>query len=233
MGSSQDQIFASFEGDKWFERNKSALEHFDPTVDLPFKIMELYQLQPRKVLEIGAANGFRLAAIAERYGARVVAVECSAQAMRDGKSKFPRVMFVRGEACAVPLQELFDLIIVNFVFHWIDRTKLVRSIAEIDRLLLDGGFLIIGDFYPSNLTKVRYRHLAKQEVYTYKQDYAAAFVASGLYHQVSMMTADHLSKALRGDVAEDERIGAWLLHKSLSGHFIEGRKVFKYRTTEC
>lgn len=222
MQYSQDQIFADFEGDKWFERNRDALEAFDPEADLPIKLMALYHLRPRSVLEIGAANGFRLAAISERYGARVVAVELSVKAILDGKTMFPCVEFVQGGTQAIPLQELFDLIIVNFVFHWIDRANLLRSVAEIDRLLVDGGFLIIGDFFPSNMIKVRYHHLPKQEVYTYKQNYAATFQASGLYHPVCLITGDHSSKTLTGKVAEDERIGVWLLRKVLTEHYIEG-----------
>jgi SAM-dependent methyltransferase len=125
-------------------------------------------------------------------------------------------------AYAIPLQELFDLIILNFVFNWIDRTNLLRSVAEIDRLLVDGGFLIIGDFFPSNLTKVRYHHLDDEKVYTYKQNYAGIFTASGLYHPVCLITADHSSKTLTAEVAESERIGIWLLQKKLRDHYVEG-----------
>ena len=222
MQSSQDQVFAAFEGDKWFERNRDALGRFDPEADFPLRLIELYHLRPGSVLEVGAANGYRLAAISERYGVRVVAVEPSVEAILDGESRFPRVEFVRGGASSIPLQELFDLIIVNFVFHWIDRTALLRSIAEIDRLVVDGGFLIIGDFFPSNLKKVRYHHLAEQEIYTYKQNYAATFLASGLYHPVCLITGDHSSKTLVGGAAEDERIGVWLLRKMLKEHYVEG-----------
>lgn len=222
MRSSQEQIFAAFEGDQWFKRNKDGLERFDPAADFSLKVMELYRLHPRRVLEVGAASGFRLAAISQRYGARVVAVEPSVEATLHGKTSFPGVEFVRGQAYAIPLQASFDLIIINFVFHWIDRTHLLRSVAEIDRLLVDGGFLIIGDFYPANLTKVRYHHLAEQELYTYKQNYAATFLASGLYHPVGLITADHSSKAPMGEVGEAERVGVWLLRKALMEHYVEG-----------
>lgn len=221
MPSNQDQIFAAFEGDNWFKRNRDALEQFNPETDLPLKLMSLYQLRPCKVLEVGAANGFRLAVVSERYGSKVVAIEPSLEAIRDGKARFPSIEFVRGEAYELPLQGLFDLIIINFVFHWIDRTHLLRSVAEIDRLLGDGGFLIIGDFFPSNLVKVEYHHLSQQEIYTYKQNYAATFLASGLYHQVGLITANHSSRTLTGDVEEDERIGVWLLKKNFREHYVK------------
>jgi ubiquinone/menaquinone biosynthesis C-methylase UbiE len=135
----QDKIFMHFEGDRWFERNHSALIRFDAGGDLPLRLIDLYELRPEFVLEIGAANGFRLAAIHMRTGARVVAVEPSSKAILEGKASFPFVTFVRGVAHAIPLQERFDLVIVNFVFHWIDRANLFQSVAEVDRMVRDGG----------------------------------------------------------------------------------------------
>lgn len=216
----QDNVFLRSEGDRWFARNRGALERFDANADLPLRLMSLYDLRPERALEIGAANGFRLAAIHRRSGARVVAVEPSAQAISEGKAAFPTVRFVRGTAHALPLRESFDLVIVNFVFHWIDRVNLLRSVAEVDRLVGDSGWLMIGDFYPSNRMQVRYHHLQDENVFTFKQNYAETFLASGLYHPVCLLTAGHAGKRLDAQVAESERIGVWLLQKSLRDHFI-------------
>ena len=221
MESSQDQLFGSVEGNSWFRRNEQALSLFDPAADLPLKTIDLYQLKPKSVIEVGAANGFRLAEIARRYNSRVVAVEASVEAINDGKRKFPHIEFVSGLAKSIPVEESFDLAIVNFVFHWIDRNNLLRSAAEIDRLIIEGGFLIIGDFFPFNFMKVPYHHLADQQVYTYKQNYAAIFLASGLYHPVCLLTAEHKSKELTGEASENERFGVWLLRKALKEHYIE------------
>lgn len=216
----QDNLFSDFEGDRWFERNRRALNVFDASADLPLKLIALYGLTPERVLEVGAANGFRLAAIHERTGARAVAVEPSAQAVLNGKASFPFITFIRGTASAVPLRETFDLVIVNFVFHWIDRQNLLRAVAEVDRLVRDGGYLLIGDFHPANRLQIHYHHLESEEVYTYKQNYAATFLASGLYHPVAHLTAHHATKELQARVAESDRIGAWLLRKELFGHYL-------------
>ncbi len=223
MRASQDGIFEATEGDKWFERNKSCLTTVDPERDLPLKLLDLYNLRPRSVLEVGASNGFRLARISERYGAEVTALDPSAEAIADGRARFPRVRFVRGSAYAIPLSRLFDLVIVNFVFHWIDRSHLLRSVAEVDRVLMDGGFLIVGDFFPSTQTKVRYHHLPEQEVYTYKQDYAASLLASGLYRPVCLLTGGHSAERLTAEGVEDERIAVWLLRKALGDLYVVGR----------
>jgi SAM-dependent methyltransferase len=216
----QDNVFMESEGDRWFERNRTALYGFDAAADWPLRLVELYTLRPESVLEIGAANGFRLAALHSRSGTRVVAVEPSAQAILEGKASFPMVTFVRGTAHAVPLQERFELVIVNFVFHWIDRAHLLRSVAEVDRLVAEGGYLIIGDFHPANRLRVPYHHRVTELVYTYKQNYAEIFLASGLYHSVGLLSGGHAAKRLTGQVAENERIGAWLLRKELRDHYL-------------
>jgi SAM-dependent methyltransferase len=221
MQLDQGEVFARSECDRWFSRNKTALESLDIRNDFPLKVMELYRLRPRRVLEIAAANGYRLAAIAERTGAEVVAVELSAEAIRDGKSKFPNVEFVRAPAHAIPLEKPFDLVIVNGLFYIVDRAQLLRAIAEIDRLLADGGFLILGDFLPAGLLKVRYHHVAEGEIYSYKQDYSAAFLASGLYHPVSLLTGDCRTRDLNAEAPEDDRFCVWLLRKMLHDHYAE------------
>lgn len=218
MPGSQDDIFQASEADNWFRRNREALGRFDPGLDLPLRLLDLYDLRPRSVLEIGAANGYRVAAIAHKYGARATAVEPSAEAIADGAARYPEVAFVQATGSQVPLTATFDLVVVNFVFHWIDRAMLLRSVAEVDRLLRDGGFLIIGDFLPSNRLQVQYHHLPGEHVYTYKQDYAAVFQASGLYHPIGLFTGRAGSK--RSEPApEDERTGVWLLQKQLSEHY--------------
>jgi len=221
MQLSQDEVFANSEGDRWFQRNREALESFDPEADLPLRAMALYGLHPRKVLEVGASNGVRLAEIARKYRARTVAVEPSLNALEDGKRRFPSVDFICGQSHKIPLDGGFDLVVVNFVLHWVDRSRLLGSIAEIDRVLVDGGFLIIGDFHPSNFLRAPYHHLPVDEVYTYKQNYAGLFLASGIYRAVSLFTADHGSKALDASAGENERTGIWLLQKSLNGHYVK------------
>lgn len=214
-------MFAATEGDRWFQRNKAALLAFDPDADLPMRLMTLYALRPRAVLEIGAANGFRLAAIRGRYAAGVAGVEVSAAAIIDGTTRYPEVRLVMAPAHALPFRESFDLVLVNFVFHWIDRSRLLASVAEVDRVVTEGGFLILGDFFPANLVRTRYHHLPEGEVYTYKQNYAGAFLASGLYHPVGLLTADHASKGLTPSAGEEDRTGVWLLRKSLHSHYLE------------
>jgi SAM-dependent methyltransferase len=170
---------------------------------------------------VTADPGFEAGIFMSRIsGARVVAVEPAAQAIRDGRASFPFVTFVRGTAHAVPLQERFDLVIVNFVFHWIDRAYLLRSVAEVDRLVADGGYLIVGDFYPSNRLCVPHHDRISELIYLYKQNYADVFLASGLYHLAGLLSGSQATQTLAARVAESERIGAWLLRKESRQHYL-------------
>jgi len=221
MRTDQGALFVQSEGDAWFERNRAALERFDPERDLVLRLIDLYNLAPRRVLEIGASSGARLASVAERHGAMVVGVEPSAAAVAFGRTRFPAVRFVRGRADAIGLGPPFDLVIVHYVLHWIDRTALLRSVAEIDRLVADGGCLIIGDFHPAHPTQVPYHHLPGADVFTFKQDYGAIFAASALYHVVAALQNEYGTSRLAADVLDGDRGAVSLLRKTLSGEYVQ------------
>lgn len=216
----QDAIFERSEGDAYFRRNMEAMAVRDMSTDLPMRLMSDYRLQPKTVLEVGASNGFRLDAIRQQYGARCCGVEPSLEALDDARRRYPQVHHSPGVAHEIPWVEPFDLVIVNYVLHWVDRRHLLRSIAEIDRLIKDGGCLIVGDFAPANRVRVPYRH--KDGVYTYKQDYEALFLASGLYEREAYLSGPHGHGELAANVPDHERAFCCLLRKSLNDYYQGG-----------
>jgi SAM-dependent methyltransferase len=217
--STQDEIFLASEADRWFERNRAVLGA-DLDADLPLKLLSLYQLRPRSVLEVGAANGYRVAELARRTGCRAVAVEPSPRALADGRERFPAVELHQGSAGKLPVDGPFELVIVNYVLHWVDRARLLQSVAEIDRVLSDGGWLLIGDFHPWLPARNQYHHLPAENVFTYKQDYGALFLATGIYQSVALLTAN--DRTLAADAPDDRRSATWLLRKRLSGGYVPG-----------
>ena len=187
----QDEIFKKEEGDRWFERNK---EKLIPKEDLIIKIIRDYKLinESSKVLEVGASNGYRLAKIHEEFGSTVFAIEPSKEAVDDGKSKWSFITFYQSTLAELEDKEhlfSFDLIIVNSVFHWIDRSSLLLSVAKIDRLLKWGGHLIVGDFQIPLSIKRNYHH--KAGVFTFKQPYKDIFTASRIYIELANVSFNH------------------------------------------
>lgn len=214
MATDQTRIFVEGEGDRWFARNKAALTAGDPARDLPLRLLQLYNLAPRTALEIGAANGWRLGYLAAQHGTRCVAVEPSTDALRDGQARFPAVRFIQATADDVPLQESFELVVLSFVFCWVGRTRLPRTLAEVDRLVAPGGFLLIFEFLPDAAGLTPYHHLPANAVFTYKQDYAAEFLATGRYRPVALLTGDHETMQLDAQATPENRVGCWLLART-------------------
>ena len=138
MEKTQDKIFLESEGDKWYKRNKMALKAGKS--DIPMMLMELYDIEPTRVLEVGASNGYRLAEIYKKYGCEVYGLEPSKDAIEEGGNKYGFIKFQRNTAENMEYKkQFFDLIILNSVFHWIDRETLLMSIGNIDRTLQWGG----------------------------------------------------------------------------------------------
>lgn len=209
--------FLAGEGDRWFERNRPATETYDPDGDPLVRLVTLAGRVPTAVIEVGASAGYRVAALVERWGCRGVAVDPSEAAVAAGRRRFPQVAFAVGTMDRVPVDDAFDLVIVNFVFHWVARSVLLASMAEVDRLVADGGYLAIGDFLPFGQVRTPYRHQA--DLWTYKQDYGEVFCSSGLYCRLATVTGEHGGPVPSGEVDPMHRVAYSLLHKSLDGHY--------------
>lgn len=211
----QDTIFQEKEGDNWFSRNHALLLSRAYTRDWPLRLLARHKIKPKRVLEVGASFGWRLAEIQKKYHACCLAIEPSQKAVSFGRLRYSDVSFRRGLMHDLPVRsrEIFDLVIVSFVFHWVDRSTLLRSIAEIDRCLADCGHLIISDFLSSQPTKKPYHHLSGKQVFTYKQDYAKVFLSSGLYREKERVLFHHATLKRGKHIPSGERAACVLLQK--------------------
>lgn len=221
----QDDVFLGGEGDAWFVRNRAALQVAGAERhDWPLALIERLDGRERiaSVVELGCSNGWRLARLQRGMAARMVGVEASAAAVADGKARYPGLVLLQGGLAELPLQEQFDLTIVFFVLHWIDRSSVARCIAEIDRVTRDGGLLVLGDFLPDYPQRRHYHHLPQADLYTYKQDYAKIFEAMGTYREIARTTFDHEHPGDQIKTAHSgSRCVCTVLQKSLTGFYAE------------
>lgn len=205
-------LWLETEGDNWFLRNKEYLGEKD--LDMPLSLLTLYSITPQKVLEIGASNGYRLAKIHERYSSpKVTAIEPSKEAIEDGRNKYPFIRFFRNTCEDFNLEEKFDLVIVNFVFHWIYREHLYLCVKKIDDVLEDGGFLILGDFGAEYFFKKEYHHLKDANFSTWKMPYWELFTTSGRYLELAKIRFDHDTHNISTDIHLDNMGTVVLLKK--------------------
>lgn len=97
-----------------------------------------------RVLDIAAGTGTSSAAIA-RTGARVTALDFSAGMVAVGREKHPDITFVEGNAETLPFVDAsFDAVTISFGLRNVNNPH--RALAEMRRVLVPGGKLVICEF---------------------------------------------------------------------------------------
>lgn len=175
---SQKEIFSHIEGNKYFERNKNKVvcSQDDPIIQ---SIAQL-ELYPKKILEIGCSNGWRLNLLKKIYKSDCWGIDPSTDAIQQGKNEFKEVILEKGTADALPYEkQMFDMVIYGFCLYLCDRTDLFKIAYEGDRVLMELGNIIIFDFHPSFQYKNHYSH--HQTLYSYKMNYSNLFLWNPAY----------------------------------------------------
>lgn len=211
---SQKNTFLGGEGDSWWSRNRKKLEaddHMEPVV----AAVDGAGIAPREILEIGCSNGWRLNRMARKYGAAVAGIEPSGQAVADARSRFPAFDVVQGTADKLPFADArFDLVIYGFCLYLCDRADLFRIAAEGDRVLADGGHLVIYDFRVAHPYRRAYQ--PDPRMFSYKMDHAALFLANPSY---SVVRLESFGAAGGLPVSEDDTVAVVVLKKRLDTAF--------------
>ena len=212
MTTFEASVFSEGEGDAWFQRNRERLLAFDPQRDMPLRLLRIYDAKPRRALELGAANGARLAALRDEFGSEVVGTELSAAAIADARERFGLELLDQA-AESLSVSGTFDLVLLQFVLHWVSREGLDEAVRRVDAALEPGGLLLIGDFYPERPKDVPYHHRDDVQLYTHKRNYSKPFVALGHYTRIGFLSGSHALLEPRAGVPTDDRVGLWLLEK--------------------
>ena len=186
---SQRARFLASEGDAYHARNleRAALAAADPVL----AALRDLAPSPRRVLEVGAGDGWRLAGLGEQLPDTLrVGIDPSLAALRAGAKRAPRVACVRATAERLPFRSgTFELAIFGFCLYLIDREDLFAVAAEVDRVLAPCAHLAIFDFLPDAPQRRHYAHA--EGVSSYKMDYARMFLWNPAYRCVSRRTLTH------------------------------------------
>lgn len=183
--SQQTAEFLKFFGDYWYERNIADLGKDDP-VSL---IIEGMLLKPKDVLEIGCADGWRLRKLKEKYGCYVMGIDPSLKAIEAGAGAGLRLGLELQVGTADDIcfpNNQFDLVIYGFCFSYIDPELYFKVLDEGDRVLKDGGYLIIHDRTAPFPIMRQHGHIQKATgeetcVYAYAMDFASLWLAHPFY----------------------------------------------------
>lgn len=213
----QEHVFLESEGDRWYQRNKVALDGDggDLAIDTIKRVLAYRQPEIRSILEVGCGNGQKLANLGEFFDAESFGVDPSAVAVSEGNVRFPNVNLQVGTASRLPFEDgKFDFVYFGFCLYLVDRGDLLKAVAEADRVLSLGGFLAILDFDPTKRHKREYRH--HPGLFSYKTSYSDLFTGSGHYYLVAKDSFSHTE----GNFSEDsnERVSISVLYKEVDAY---------------
>lgn len=212
----QSDTFIEGEGDQYFRRNGGKLEQIcgealsDPSSDPVIHVLNT--LRPKSILDVGACTGWRLHVCRQLFGAMGIGIDPSADAVAYGRRAYDLDLKV-GSASSLPATSV-DCVVFGLVLCWVDRAELFRIVAEADRVLTDGGYIIIHDFYPSHPHCREYHH--RDGLHTYKMDYSKLWTANPAY---SLWSLDITAHRGASPVNLDERQAVMVLRKSMGDAF--------------
>jgi SAM-dependent methyltransferase len=147
---------------------------------------------PQRVLEVGSSTGWRLSRIMHEFGCRVNGLEASQLAAEEAAATYPEVPTLIGRAphqLGYYLTGDFDVVILGYFAYLLPRHDLFYLAAQVDRLLVDDGHLIVFDFLaPAPLAR-EYAH--DPDLRTYKADPSAPWAWSPTYTLVERTLVRH------------------------------------------
>jgi len=101
------------------------------------------QVSGQRVLDLGCGVGF-FGGEAARRGGRVIGLDFSAVALELCRERLPQIPVLRGDATALPYRDgSFDVVLLNDIIEHLAEDLGRRMIAEVFRVLVPGGRLIV------------------------------------------------------------------------------------------
>lgn len=228
MKGKQESYYLEKEADDYFERNRSTdeepTEYIKERVRQILKLMKNNGIAPKRVLEIGGAGGYLLSEIHKSFNCECRGVEPSQQAVDFANRTRKGISVRKGVASDLSEERTgdFDMVVLKGVLCWIGREELLRSIAEIDRVLADGGYLVLSDYLPEFPTMNRNTHVESGEVFCYKTNHAKIFLDTHLYSAIAWETYIDSGEKFRG-AFDDNRNYVCILKKSLNQYYRRGK----------
>jgi len=172
----QREMWANGVGDDWFKRNKEMLGNRD----MASEALQQLSFQPSDILEIGAANGWRLKKLKDRYGCNVRGIDVSQEAI---KNAIEGIDIDYGYAHDLPYEDsCCDVVIFGFCLCFISPEDWLPIVAESNRVLRDGGIIVIYDFMGTRFVKRAMKSimadskLEERPVYLYNFDWPSLWI---------------------------------------------------------
>lgn len=187
MAFLQATAFRKVLGDVWYRINREHLGADDPVSP----VIEAIGWRPTSVLEVGCADGWRLKKLQEKYKCQVAGIEPSQEAIAN--AVVDNIYRGTAEQKIFENNSCFDTIIYGFCWAFIDPPDYFRVLTEGDRLLKDGGLIILHDrTMPLPVRRHVYGFVANErdeyEVMIHSMDFPRLWLANPCYKEVARTT---------------------------------------------
>lgn len=197
----QSEVFLNGEAEQWFARNQNQLPIDDDPV---MEVIADSKIKPERILEIGCSNGWRVKAMEKRF-------KCAAYGI-DPIFKTALWNCRQGTADSLHMfgNDLFDLVIYGWCLYLCDREDLFKIVCEGDRVLKDGGYIVIHDFLSAKPYKRKYKH--HEGLFSYKMDHSTLWTSNPIYQLVSRQTFDSGDDKTSITILRKSVADGWPLH---------------------
>lgn len=199
----QNTIFLNGEADAYHQRNASHNASYDIEEDRVASMLHGLPLgtvaMPSSIADLGCSSGERLSALCARYGIagpNGMGIDASETAIEVARKRDPDLLWASCDWTSRQfVDEGFDVVILSYAMHWIDRHMLMDALCMAHYYVNLGGVLLINDFVSHQ--DVPYRH--RDGVMTYKRNYPAMFLGTGLYETIASERYDYPGTAVGED----------------------------------
>jgi malonyl-CoA O-methyltransferase len=115
-------------------------------------------IEPRTILDLGAATGTATRLLARRYRrARIIAIDLSRNMLEQTRKKqawFSRTSIVQADATALPLADhSVDFVFANLLLPWVGSPA--ATFSEVSRVLVKDGLFAFTTLGPDSLSEIR------------------------------------------------------------------------------
>ena len=162
------------------------------------------------VLDIGCAYGTSINDMSQYFQETTfIGVDPGSQTVELASKKFEdrgKISFKVGYMHNLPIEDTsVDVVVLNMVLQWVPRSKIIASLAEIDRVLKPGGCIYIQDFDPYRpLYSVSHHN---ESIYIFKDDYPRMITSYPWFSEIHRRT--FMLKE-----GEDQRRSVWVIQKN-------------------
>ena len=155
-------------------------------VDEFLKVINELMPNPESILDVGCGYGGTIKELFNQYpSTKFIGIDPGTESIAiakeniDGKNVEFKVSYSHQLDFS---EETFDIINLCMVLQWIPRKYLIRTMAEVDRVLKFGGLIYINEFLPNKPVVSQSNH--NKDVYIFKNDYSLFFSTYPWYKEI-------------------------------------------------